>query len=679
VRLALAAALLLVPAATSGSELSTMHGLAVRDATHRVTVELDGRVARFRIAHALVSRDRRGDEVSLEVDLPGEAAAVGLRARAAGRWIGGQLFAAEKANARYEELTTTGRPGTGGGAALLSWSEVGRVALAVFPVSRRQAAEVEIEAASPLCYAEGLAVAYLPLENGERIPRPVVRVEGGRRHWIVRPGRPLPAAIASRWPAVVERCAGDGDDSNLAIAFDVEARAPVTAATARLDLVSGRRLVWVEVEAARQLAPPPKGARVLFVLDASRSLEPGDLAAELALVRGYLASAPDALFELVVYRRHANRLFGRFQPARRAEGLLAALPAGALALENGSNLDAGLALAGALARSERGPVRIIAFNDDLVRGGLGARAMAGALGQLPAGAIVHLVELSGSAGPFEWTRSDDHAFAPAVMATGGMVVDMLGDERASAREAMRGLVRPLRVDGFRIDGAALGDLTAELDDAGALSAGRGLRLSALLPAGSAAGPLTARGRIWGRELALPIPVDRGLEAALPAFLFGSTRSGELDAAELADAARRGHVVSSATSLLVELDDRPTAHDEQLGTSGCGCDAPSRFAGHTTGVGSIGTVRRGRRAPEPDRLALLSGALAAPLRACAALHGAAPVTLTIETTVDEVVDVAASARGHAALAACASEAAWALALDAHFDQTHATFRVPFDPR
>ncbi len=674
VRIALVAAALLVPSASGAGELSSTHSLEVRDASHRVTVTVDGRVARFRISHTLVSRDRRGDEALLEVDLPGEGAAVGLRARARGRWIGGQLLDAEKADDRYTLLTTSGRPGAGAGAALLGWEDTGRVTLAAFPVARRQPAEVEIEVVAPLCYHAGLAVTSYPLPDAQAIAAPVVSVRGGR-HWLVRPGQRPPGAIASRWTALEAACPPLDTDS-LVLVFEREPRAPVAAAAASLDLASGRRIVRVEVDAARELMPQPRGARVLFVLDGSRSLGSAGMAAQLELVRGYLAAVPDAAFEIVLYRRRASRLFGRFQPARRAAEALRRAPARALALENGSNLDAGLVPAGQLARGASGPVRVVAVNDDLLRGALDARAMAAALGRLPAGSIAHLIELEGGGGDFAWQRADDHALAGPVMATGGMLVSMSGDAAVSARAAMRGLVRPLVIDGLRIDGAALGDLSGELDDQGGLPAGDGLRVSALLEAGSPRDPLVARGRLWGRELALPIAVDRSLEAAMPALLFGGTAWADLDDAEQADAARRGGVVSPATSLLVELDDRPTAHDEMLGTSGCGCDSGGfHRSGSATGTGSIGS-RRARRAAEPDRDALLAGALSAPLRACAALHGDAPLELVVETTVDEVVDVSASAGGRAPLAACAADAAWALVLPAAFDQPHATFRVRF---
>ena len=674
-RIALVAAALLVPSASGAAELSTLHALDVRDASHRVKVTVDGRVARFRITHTLVSRDRRGDEAVLEVDLPDEAAAVGLRARTHGRWLNSRLLDVDRADARYEELTTAGRPGAGGGAALLAWSDTAGVSLTAFPIARGRPAELEIAAVAPLCYHAGLAVTWYPLPDAASIAAPAVTVVGARRHWLVRPGKAPPAAIAARWEQLLGEC--EGSDDRLAIVFEREQRAPLSAAAASIDLASGRRIVRLEIDAARELAPVPRAARVLFVLDGSRSLGVAGMAAQLDLVRGYLAAVPDARFELVVYRRRAARLLGRFEPASRAREVLARVPARALALDNGSHLDAGLALAGQLARGARGPVRVVAFNDDLVRGALDAGALAAALGRLPAGSLVHLIELEGGAGDFAWQRSDDHALSAPVMATGGMLVFMSGDSAVSAAAAMFGLVRPLVVDDLRIDGDPLGDLTGELDDEGGLPAGHGLRVGALLEANSPRDPLVVRGRIWGRELALPVAEDRTLAAALPALIFGGSRWAELDDRDQADLARRGGVVSPLTSLLVELGDQPTGHDELIGSSGCGCGGSSFSGHHSSGVGSIGTRRRARPAPDPDRHALLAGALGGPLRACAALHGAAPMKLTIETTVDEVVDVSVDAGGRADLAGCAAEAAWALALPSAFDLKHATFRIPFD--
>ncbi len=162
---------------------------------------------------------------------------------------------------------------------------------------------------------------------------------------------------------------------------------------------------------------------------------------------------------------------------------------------------------------------------------------------------------------------------------------------------------------------------------------------------------------------------------MPALIFGGSRWPDLDDAERLDAARRSGVVSPATSLLVELDDLPTGHDDMLGASGCGCVGITSFqTGTHGGSGSIGIGRGGPLRPQPDRQALLAGALAAPLAACAARYGDAPLAVIVETTVDEVVDVAVDSRGSSDLATCAADAAWAVTLPAAFDQDHATFRV-----
>ena len=197
VRLALFAAALLVPSVTAAGELSTLHSLEVREASHRVEVTNEGRVARFRILRGLVSRDQRADEAFLDIDLPGEGAAIGLRARGGGRWHGGRLFAAEAAEARYEALTRSERPTAGLGAALLTWSDTEMVSLTAFPVSRRHPAEVEVTAVAPLCYANGLAVAYYRLPEGQMMA-PVFQVRSPRRHWVVRPAAPVPRGHARR-------------------------------------------------------------------------------------------------------------------------------------------------------------------------------------------------------------------------------------------------------------------------------------------------------------------------------------------------------------------------------------------------------------------------------------------------------------------------------------------------
>ena len=94
----------------------------------------------------------------------------------------------------------------------------------------------------------------------------------------------------------------------------------------------------LEVDVAPEVRPLPKRAQVVFVIDASYSIGEDGLAAQLALVRAYLAHVPDAEVELVAYRRRAQRVFGTFV---RATDLDAALAKHPIALGNGSALDDG--------------------------------------------------------------------------------------------------------------------------------------------------------------------------------------------------------------------------------------------------------------------------------------------------------------------------------------------------
>ncbi|MEM6990479.1 MAG: VIT domain-containing protein, partial [Myxococcota bacterium] len=101
----------------------------------------------------------------------------------------------------------------------------------------------------------------------------------------------------------------------------------------------------VEIDVAPELRPLPRGASVVFVLDASHSAD-HRLPDAVRLIEGYLAHVPDARVEVVRFDRKAARVFGKLVGAKRAPAeLRRAVDAGKLAPANGSALDAGLALA----------------------------------------------------------------------------------------------------------------------------------------------------------------------------------------------------------------------------------------------------------------------------------------------------------------------------------------------
>jgi len=100
----------------------------------------------------------------------------------------------------------------------------------------------------------------------------------------------------------------------------------------------------------------PKQAQVVFVVDASYSVGETMLAAELDIIRAYVAHLPDAQVEVVVYRRTAERLFGKMLAARDVG---AALANAKIALGNGSALDAGARLAAGILAHRTGPRRVV--------------------------------------------------------------------------------------------------------------------------------------------------------------------------------------------------------------------------------------------------------------------------------------------------------------------------------
>lgn len=672
-RAAAAVVVLLAGSAAAAGGLSGTHGKDVIEVAHRVEVVIDGRVVRVREARRLENRDGGAEEAVLAVDVVERGAAVGMRARVGGAWTQGQVLAVEAASERYAALTTGGAPGGRRGPALLSWTVPGELELAAFPLRRGRPLDVEIDAVAAPCAVDGLAVVYLPVvEQGGELAVPELRVRGARS-WIVRAGGAAPPELEARWSRLVEQCPSErfGDRAD-AVVWQIDGAAPVRAGLARLDLTTGRQLVRLEIDVAHELAPLPRRARVVFVIDASVSQGADGVAAQLALAQGALSHVPDAEVELVLYRRHASPVLGRFEPAEQLARRLARVPRTALEVENGSDLDEGLALAGALLRRAGGgrPVRVIAFTDDLVRDALGPEAIAHALGSLPDGAVVHLVSTTGARGD-AFERNDEHPFAAAVARTGGMTVAMdAAAAVADAASAMRGLMQPLTIDGVSLEGGPGLAIDAQLP------AGESLRLHAWSAARGAATPIVLHGRVWGRAIDRAVAVAPELEAALPALVVGDEDLWrDLDAVEQLETARRAHAVSPVTSLLVDPGARATSYGEEEVGSGCGCLGGGRISTVTHCGGVVGTSRTHRAAlPPVDPVAALAQELGPAIAGCEALHGGKVRSMDVEVTFEEIVSVRVDGTD-AALRACATEAAWDLALDAKtFRVEHATHRV-----
>ncbi|MCA9622193.1 MAG: proprotein convertase P-domain-containing protein [Myxococcales bacterium] len=406
----------------------------------------------------------------------------------------------------------------------------------------------------------------------------------------------------------------------------------------------------LEIDAAPQLRPLPEKLSVVFVVDASRSLDDGEVERQISLARSFLRHVPDASFDVVAYRRRATRLLQKFSAAPSFDQQLAAArAAGKLERENGSALDEGIRVAAEALQQRQGNRMIVVTSDALLRPSFENASAIAALGKAPSGTTLHLVLPEDGGGLPRDRRDDDHALAPIAEKGGGVLLHISGisEDRAKDLDGVTlGLVRPVRIDGFHL--VAVPDL--EVPDV--LAEGDGLRTMKMLQ-GEAPAHVELRGKIWARPFRQVVQSTLPFSRATAAFVFSLDMHHDLDEAEQFRVAMAGRAVSPVTSYLaIEPGVRPSRAG--LVEHGAGTGSGQGFG---SGHGRLGSATR--HAPRPN----LNQLLAADLKRCVASHGAAPVTFSVHTTFDEIVDVE-RATPIDATTRCVMEAAWALELTWH---------------
>ena len=427
----------------------------------------------------------------------------------------------------------------------------------------------------------------------------------------------------------------------------------------------------LELDAAPELAPLPRAAQVVFAVDASHSMGEAGVAMQLALVRAYLSHVPDAQVELVLFRRHATRLFGTFVPAADLDARLAtAAAAGKLAPGNGSaRAEAARAAAAALA-GKKGPLRVVFTTDDLLRKRWENKDALAALARIPAGTVVHVVDASPrGGGELALERDDDHALAELALTHHGIAAVLSGgsDLGKELPKLVLGLVRPVRIDHFAIKGFDLEKGRYDQTLPAVLDEGAGVRI--VVAHATAPAKVEVTGMIWGDRFRRTIAVDRAFSVAAAGWVFSEDDHQELSPEEMMKVALMGKAVSPVTSYLaVEPGTRPST----IGIEG-------RGGGMGRGRGTlVPSVRMGaassRKKPDPKSL------LADATRACVAKHAPAAgwkVTLAMESTYDEVVDVYPTAGDKLPITACLVEAVWALRLPrASYNVAREAFTLDF---
>ncbi|MEZ4448972.1 MAG: vWA domain-containing protein [Nannocystaceae bacterium] len=483
------------------------------------------------------------------LDLPVGAAAVGLRLRSGDQWRHGGLVDAAEAGASVGVARATP---SGRGAALLRWAGVGAVALEVSGAAER----VEVRAVAPLEYRGGRYRVVVPRARGRMT---------------IEADRPVAVDGVDVAPGAALRLGRAAVDRSITVAppdFDA-----LVARVGRVPIRDTTAVLRVEIDAAPALRPAPEGASVVFVVDASRSVGDDRIALALALVRAYARRLPDAAFEVVVFRRRAEPLFGRFVGAAEVvESLPARLEPG-----NGSALDAGLRLAGALLHGRTGPRRIVAVTDGQLRSSLTPALGVDAAAAAPASTIVHLVRLVRLV-RVGLERDDVDALAPLASSRGGVLYHLGGDpsnDEAIAEAALE-LIRPGHLDNLQIlvDGEDL------LQGRGRLAAGEGLRWTVRREGGAA--DVILRGELWREEIRRTVAASPAFSGAVAAWI-AADHGVDLDREERTRVANAAAAVWPAAAYRGGGPPRRPHDDDGLGLKGIGAGGSGCAEGGAWGV------------------------------------------------------------------------------------------------
>ncbi|HSR99407.1 MAG TPA: proprotein convertase P-domain-containing protein [Kofleriaceae bacterium] len=477
-------------------------------------------------------------------------------------------------------------------------------------------------------------------------------------------GADATTAAATDTPVFIPDAPETGNDAGVAaISIRPPAIATWTARFGRVVASPAHAFARLEVDTAPQLTALPRRAQVVFVVDASFSVGADHLAAQLGVIRAYLAHVPDAEVEVIAVRRRASRVFGRFVPAATALARLADVRA--LPLGNGSALDDGARLAAAALADRSGPRRVVITSDELWRDALTPERALAAFAALSSATVVHLVAPTvDNDDRLTLVPATDDRFAALATRHHGIHVELHGALSAPAKalaSVVLELVRPTRIDHLAITG-----LAADATDVTTLHEGDGLRVFTGLA--TAPDALTLTGTLWSDPIHLALAPTPTFSRHTAAFVFGADEFHDLSPDEMMTVALLGRAVSPVTSYVAfEPGTRPST----IGLPDVATIGHGSGAGSGSGYGSGG----GRLARRPDLRDLID------TTACErSLHPPTGwrVALDIETTRDEIVDVLAPSRDP--LTTCLVEATWAVRLDlAAFPLERDRFHVELSPR
>ena len=277
----------------------------LQTSAHRVTAQQVGRFVEFSVQRRIFNPTFTAQAVEVTWQLPEHGAVTELRWRRDDdtRWIVGQLLRVNEAEAQYQRYLEGDTPQPRG--PVLATSDGPTLNLRSPTLAHGRALLIEYRVTTALCYTNGSYVAAYPAPAGD-LDAPSLQPPAG-------------ASTTTRLPEALADCVVHDSDIEpwRYLIFRKQLNYGIQTQLHRVDTAQGGVGEFI-VEVGQQLEAAPRHASVVFVIDASRSVE-FDVADQLAMATDFLRHLPDASFNIIFARRLATPLWAACnQPAWRA-------------------------------------------------------------------------------------------------------------------------------------------------------------------------------------------------------------------------------------------------------------------------------------------------------------------------------------------------------------------------
>jgi von Willebrand factor type A domain len=625
-------------AQAAGPQVNGAQG-PVRELTHQVSLELRRGYAVWEAERSVDSDD--AGQAFVDVQLPQtddldsrKAVPVGLSIKQRKGWLDGSLMATVDARERYQE-----GGGTDPAAALLELGdEDGLARLSISGLSERARRTVRYRVLVPMRYEDGRYVMRIPPRPAGLAPVIVPKSPDGR---ITLNGRRVSAGHGFRVDAA--------KDTVIALHPRRDPAAAPLDGSLTVVPFGDQFLTHARLEVQPQLSERPVDARLVFLVDTSRSVDDAMVARQIAAVVAVLASMPSAKADVVAFNRASEPRFGRFVPSALAQRSLEQWKPDRA---NGTELVAAIkSAAEQLATQPAGPKRIVVFSDGLLPSHAPIQALTD---ELPADlAVMHLVKVARNSGAPSLMRDTGSAWEQAAARTGGVAWfanAVAGREHRDAMErSFVRLARPTVLDELSLASSPwldTGPLCAPFE----LAEGAGTSLLAL--ADQPLPWIRVKAKLWQENVEVTLPSAEQEGSVWAALAFGTFVLPFDDERALLDLAQRGGAVTHLTSYVAGRTVAPPPIPNADSTFG--------QLSRRVRTSACGGVVSGRH--PGNRKQWLENQLRVAWFDCGgALHSAA---ITLETARGEIQAVAAPTLSAAApkkMGPCLREAAWQVEL------------------